>query len=286
MASRQQRALIAQETLEILDRGWYISPKGLQISIADPLNTARQSSVHYRPEDFGLVFKQRDNEIQKAGGPTQTDFQVLNSTTLFAAKHCVTISETRNVLCLNFASAKHPGGGFLGGSQAQEESLARATGLYSCIVQMKEMYNANQRYSSCLYTDHMIYSPKVPVFRDDNDALLEKPYFVSIITAPAVNAGAVRAQEKHNLAQIEPVMISRIDKILSIAAVHHYDTLILGAWGCGVFKNDPADVAKWFDKLLAIDGVYKRIFRLVVFAVLDTSAEKATFNAFASTFTG
>jgi len=68
---------------------------------------------------------------------------------------------------LNFASAKNPGGGFLGGGSAQEESLARSSGLFPCINQMQQMYETNRAYRSCLYTDHMIYSPRVPVFRDD-----------------------------------------------------------------------------------------------------------------------
>src|SRR6185437_10556724 len=96
------------------------------------------------------------------------------------------------VLALNFASARHPGGGFLKGSQAQEESLARASGLYACIAPLRGMYDANHRFRSCLYTDHLIYSPDVPVFRADNDSLLDHPYPVSFVTAPAVNAGAVR----------------------------------------------------------------------------------------------
>lgn len=112
------------------------------------------------------------------------------------------------MLALNFASARHPGGGFLGGSQAQEESLARASGLSPCLNQFQEMYDTNQRFSSCLYTDHMIYAPDVPVFRDDDDRLLEEPFLVSILTAPAVNAGAVRRNEPHHVQHIEPVMLA------------------------------------------------------------------------------
>ena len=100
------------------------------------------------------------------------------------------------VLCLNFASAKNPGGGFLNGSQAQEESLARATGLYPCISQMTQLYEKNRYYGSCLYLNDMIYSPQVPVIRDDNDELLNKIFLISILTAPAVNAGAVRKNAK------------------------------------------------------------------------------------------
>lgn len=284
MANREQRALIAQQTLKILDEAGYTTPSGKQVSIAASLQAARTNSIHYRPEDFERVFQQRDNEIRKAGSHVQTSIQVVNATTLSAAKHVVSLDKSRNVLCLNFASAKHPGGGFSGGSQAQEESLARATGLYTCIAQMEEMYNANKHFKSCLYTDNMIYSPNVPVFRNDEDELLDEPYTISILTAPAVNTGAVASHEKHNLSRIEPIMLGRIEKILSLAVLHHHDTLVLGAWGCGVFKNDPVDVANWFHRWLRADTNFKNVFGSIIFAVLDHTSGQTTFNAFASTF--
>ncbi len=106
------------------------------------------------------------------------------------------------------------------------------------------MYEANRQSSSCLYTEHMIYSPDVPVFRDDDDVLLDEPYAVSIVTAPAVNAGVVRAKEPRNVARIEPVMRARIERVLALAVVNGHDVLVLGAWGCGVFGNDPTQVAE------------------------------------------
>src|SRR5262249_53317890 len=144
-------------------------------------------------------------------------------------------------------SAKYPGGGFLGGARAQEESLARSSGLYPCIAQMRGMYEANKQFGSCLYTDHMIYSPRVPVFRDDEGGLLAQPYAVSFLTAPAVNAGAVK---EHERALVEPTMFARMEKLLSVAVVRRQHTLVLGAWGCGVFKNDTARVAQAFRRHL------------------------------------
>src|SRR5262249_16056788 len=184
------------------------------------------------------------------------------------------------VLALNFASARHPGGGFLKGSQAQEESLARASGLYACLAQFPAMYEANARFPSCLYTDHMIYSPDVPVFRDDADALLDRPYPVSFVTAPAVNVPALRTNESARLAQVEPVMRSRMDKVLSLAVVHGHDLLVLGAWGCGVFANDPERVARWFRDHLTGDGIFARAFRRVVFAVLDRTGARSILGPF------
>ncbi len=142
----------------------------------------------------------------------------------------------------------------------------------------------NRSHSSCLYTDNMIYTPAVPVIRDDEDQLLSVPFSVSIITAPAVNAGAVRANEPRNVSQIEPVMLGRIEKLLSVAVVHGHRSLVLGAWGCGVFKNEPADVAKWFHVHLCGMGTFARAFDMVVFAVLDRTPGESTFQAFADRF--
>jgi uncharacterized protein (TIGR02452 family) len=186
-----------------------------------------------------------------------------------------------DVLCLNFASAKNPGGGFLNGSQAQEESLARASGLYACLLQARAMYDTNRQFDSCLYTDHMIYSPRVPVFRDDDDVLLAEPYAVSFVTAPAVNAGALRPGER---ARIEPTMRGRTEKVLALAAAHGHEALVLGAWGCGVFRNDPTDVARWFHEHLCETPAFEGVFRTVVFAVLDSSPDEHTLRPFAERF--
>jgi len=89
---------------------------------------------------------------------------------------------------LNFASATHPGGGFLSGARAQEEYLARSSGLYACIRD-NPMYAFHRSRSDPHYTNYAVYSPEVPVFRSDDGSLLDEPYTVGIITSPAVNAG-------------------------------------------------------------------------------------------------
>jgi len=284
MASRTTRAQTAQQTVEILERGWYTLPDGTTVSLGDSVRRAVQRSRHYTPDDFGDVVARRDRLLAEIQNPRPTRFDVVNATTLAAARKLVDTRPLGDVVCLNFASAKNPGGGFLNGSQAQEESLARASGLYACISPVTAYYAANRSCSSCLYTDNMIYSPAVPVIRDDDDQLLAAPYPVSMITAPAVNAGAVRANEPHNMSQIEPTMLGRIEKVLSLAVIHGHRSLILGAWGCGVFKNDPADVAKWFHVHLCGAGTFARAFDTVVFAVFDKTLGEATLRAFADKF--
>ena len=284
MASRNIRAEIAQQTVEVLERGWYTLRDGTTVSLGDSVRHSVRRSRHYAPDDFDEVFARRNQLLAERLNPGSMQIDVVNATTLAAARRLVDSRPPGDVVCLNFASAKNPGGGFLNGSQAQEESLARASGLYACISPVTGYYAANRSCPSCLYTDNMIYSPAVPVIRDDDDQLLAAPYPVSMITAPAVNAGAVRANEPQNVSQIEPTMFGRIEKVLSLAVIHGHRSLVLGAWGCGVFKNDPADVAKWFHFHLCGSGTFARAFDVVVFAVFDKTPGEPTLRTFAHEF--
>ena len=79
-------------------------------------------------------------------------------------------------------------------------------------------------------------------------------------------------------------MRSRIEKLLALAVVRGYETLILGAWGCGVFRNEPDSVAAWFAEQLTGDGIYRAAFRRVVFAVSDKTPNGSTILPFRSRF--
>jgi uncharacterized protein (TIGR02452 family) len=283
MGSRKERAQIASETVEILRRGWYETPRGKQVDISAAQRQAEAASRHYQPEDFAEVFRERDRRIAKPAA-TPTRFHVVNCTTFTAARDLLAADATARVFCLDFASAKHPGGGFLSGAQAQEECLARASGLYGCLQRHPQMYDANLRQRTSLYSDHMIYSPGVPVFRDDDDVLLDEPYCLTFLTSPAVNLGAVRDNEPHNVSRAASVMLARIEKLLSLAVAHGDRQLVLGAWGCGVFRNDPAHVAQWFQHWLVERPVFRGAFDVVVFAVLDRSDDLATFLPFQRQF--
>jgi uncharacterized protein (TIGR02452 family) len=269
MAGRNTRALIAKQTVQIVERGEYSLADGSTVSIAGAVKSAVAGTVHYAPQDFAGVFEKRDAILADAVKEDNTQYRVVNTTTLAAARDLLGGDSRERVLGLNFASAKNPGGGFLRGSQAQEESLARASALYACINPKRAYYEANRACGTCLYTDQMIYSPAVPVFRGQDDELLTSPYKVSMITAPAVNAGAVRQNEPSNAAKIDGVMRGRIEKVLSLAVLHGYKTLVLGAWGCGVFKNAPADIARQFCRHLRECDPFAGFFDTVVFAVLD-----------------
>jgi uncharacterized protein (TIGR02452 family) len=130
----------------------------------------------------------------------------------------------------------------------------------------------------------MIYSPACPVFRDDAGQWLTQPYVVDIITSPAPNAGAIRQNEPANHQHIVPTLTERAGKILALAAARQCDALVLGAWGCGVFRNDPGTVARIFYDYLCPAGLYSHCFRQVLFSVYDRMHPPSSFNVFARQF--
>lgn len=127
-------------------------------------------------------------------------------------------------------------------------------------------YSVNRKLKTCLYSDHIIYAPEVPIIKNEAGELLDKAVSASIITAPAVNAGAVlRNESLENIEQIEVRMKQRMDMVLAICSHLNYQNLVLGAWGCGVFQNAPSVIARMFKELLL--GKYKNQFKKIVFAI-------------------
>ncbi len=271
--NRQQREQIAHETLAILNAGSYSLPDRHTISIQNELQAACANTILYFPNDYEKLLR------QVAAQPTKksTIIRVTNRTTLEAAQSL--IAEYSVVASLNFASAKNPGGGFLSGSQAQEESLARASGLYSTLQTQPDFYSFHRRQATCAYSDHLIYSPHVPVFRDDEGWLLPTPWKSSFITAAAVNAGAVRRNEPAQAGKIISTMQRRAKMVLAVAALQGYDALVLGAWGCGVFQNEPTSIARLFATTLS-EPPFEGRFAHVEFAVHDASPGQPVYKAF------
>jgi uncharacterized protein (TIGR02452 family) len=272
--NRDARKAAAEETLRIIERGSYVAPRGATIVVADAIRECREATRLYTPDDLSSL--ERDVLARPSPG-FATRIEVVNETTLAGVRRLV--AEAGDVAALNFASAKNPGGGFLSGAQAQEESLARSSALYASQLAAPAFYERHRASTSLLYSDTMIASPRCPVFRDDDGALLDVPRFVNFITSAAPNAGAITQQRRDELPLIEATLRRRAGYVLALAASQGWHRLVLGAWGCGVFRNDPRNVAEIFNALLRGDAWRDR-FEQVVFSVLDTSPTQATFRAF------
>ena len=265
--NRNQNSLIANDTVTMITGlGIYRCEEGTEVDLSSLIATAIGQSITYTPDT-----SQTAADSVKISVTHNTEIEVEYESTLAAARRLSEEHPGKRVGVLNFASAKNPGGGFLNGSMAQEEELASASALYVCIKD-SPMYAANTADpNNCLYQHYMIYSPDVPVFRDNDANYIPDPYLITILTVPAVNAGVARKKDI-GLDVINATTEERMDRLLAIAVWHQINVLILGSWGCGVFGGDIQTVAKMFIQFLT--GKYEGAFCAVSFSTLDESHVK------------
>lgn len=154
---------------------------------------------------------------------------------------------------LNMASERRPGGGVRNGQIAQEECLFRCTDLYKSVVE--HFYPIGE--DECLYTNNSL------IIKDKDYGLIN-PMTVDCITIPAINLNKL----SRNLSdeEYEDITKMKIRMMLALPQLNNCDNLILGAWGCGVFKNDPHKVSQIFKKVL--DEV-KDSYKNVIFGVIN-----------------
>ncbi|MFY1687708.1 TIGR02452 family protein [Plantactinospora sp. WMMB782] len=263
--SRRLRA-IAQETVAAAERGSYRTEQGVEVAIGDEVSRAVAGTRLHLPDE-ALPAPE-----PLAGPPT---VEVTDESSLAA---CRRLDGDR--ACLVFASARNPGGGFLNGAQAQEESIARASALYPCLRAARDFYLAHRADPYLGYSDRVVHSPAVPVFRDDRGTPLPAPYPVSFLTSAAPNLAAMRRNQPDRLGDVPAILRRRAARVLAVAAGYGHRQLVLGAWGCGVFGNDPATVAEAFAGALRASPWFER----VVFAVLDREHGTPTLAAFHEVF--
>lgn len=272
---KETRIECAKSTLAVLEAGNYINASNQRIDLHQTLKDSVSNTRFYEAAMLQRTPLNRELKSTKISVTQETTMQALEAAVKQPGGH---------IACLNFASAKNAGGGFLTGAQAQEESLARSSGLYKCLLTQSQYYERNRANRSTLYLDLAIYSPAVPFIRNDSGDLLDEPYLASVITCPAPNAGAVRQNEPSNVSLIAPTLERRAHFVLTIAEREGVARLILGAWGCGVFRNDPRLVAATFQRLLQQGGDFHGVFDEVVFAVYDSSKDGLVYSAFESVY--
>jgi len=270
--NRKRASELGRETVAIVEAGRYETDAGKPVEIGPVVRRAVEGTETYPP---GCKLPTPD------GSDRSTAIEVANETTLVAAR--LLVEAGYRPAALNFASAKNPGGGFQSGARAQEESLARSSTLFACL-DGNEMYDFHRARKDPMYTDYAIYSPDVPVIRDDDGTLLDEPYPCSFITCPAVNAKVVLERDSSRRAEIRDAMETRVTKVLAIASIHGHEALVLGAWGCGVFGNDGREIAELFRA--ALNGQFVGMFSRVFFAVTDWSPERRFIGPFEEVFGG
>jgi uncharacterized protein (TIGR02452 family) len=267
------RIQTAKDTLQEIKQGFYINPiTQNRVEIADDAFVSQHNTIFWETDKLQALLDKFSQNNKYS-----TTFEVTNCSTIDAIIQ-LSKDNTEKIGILNFASAKNPGGGVLSGASAQEESLARSSGLYDCLLKAPKYYqihkaesfeaNGEMHKKTALYTDNMIYSPKVPFFKNDKGEYFDMPICVDVVTSPAVNAGVVQRQEnRKNIDVIDATLLLRMEKMLALFAKNECMDLVLGAWGCGVFQNKPKDIANLFSQCLK--GKFKNTFRKIIFAIYD-----------------
>jgi uncharacterized protein (TIGR02452 family) len=256
---------LANRALKVSRQKTYISPEGRRVDLQEMIERSLHGKVSIPP---WRTLAEIPSDVH---GDTEID--VVQETTLQAARRLYNGGEMPMVL--NFANGFQPGGGFLLGADTQEESLCRYSALYQTLLGDR-MYTWHSKTGSPDFSNWAILSPEVPVFATEQGKFESKPWTLGILTCAAPVAG------DGNKVHCAKLMESRIDRVLHIAVHHGYGSLVLGAWGCGAFGNDPHLIAKGFHNCL--HGRFKGIFDRVVFAVTNVGSSISCFEAFHSQF--
>ena len=186
-----------------------------------------------------------------------------NNKPIFLMTENDTVTETFNQnegkLCvMNFASYTNPGGNYLGGSMAQEEAVCGQSILYEVLSRKEDWYQYNAKHKNRgLYEDRCLYSKDLRFFLNDDTKLAD------VITIPAPNCSVLKYNPKaFKKSDNTSVLFSRMQLLKNVCEINKVDTLIAGAWGCGVFAQDPLEVARIFKKVFETTTIKKIIFAI------------------------
>lgn len=290
---------LASETLSALQSGSYSIPGGRKHSLTRKIEASNANTRYYSPDSTtlsswssGTGFFSSYFTPRTPTGTATTETTILQISTLDCARllsniHKNNADERTKIGILNFASATKPGGGFINGAQAQEESIARASTLYPTLLThtAQQFYQVHSRDArQGFYTHAIVYSPGVVVFRDDSGAWTE-PFDADVLTCAAVNAGEVRQSSAGRHAsvedKIEREMKERMGRVLYLFEKEGVKDIVLGSFGTGVFRNNVSFIAKTWADLLSVPGArFGSSFERVMFAITG----ERTFAEFEAAF--
>lgn len=212
------------------------------------------------------------------GLPLKPNYYLVNMTTTGAILSFPQLLN-QNIGVLNFASAIKAGGGWLSGKTAQEEDIMRKTTAFLSLLLQDSFYMIHSK-NNPIYSDSIIYSPGAFIIRDDDFNFIQ-PEPINLYTSAALNLTEARKQMIKCDEKI--IMYNRIKRIIDCMNHNNEETIVLGAFGCGVFGNNPTTIAKIFRKVL-VEEFMEDEFKNIIFAVYDNSPIQQNFNAFKNVF--
>lgn len=246
--NRNELKNIATETIKISENNNY------QIS---------DKNISFNTKHFYKMYKEHPIIDKVAKQTKMANIVVKNESTIEAIHRM-----GDGVGVLNFASAKWPCGGFLGGSMAQEECLAYCSDLYIQQWPQAEEYYVLHRDNPNPFYTHTMFVNNVTFFRNVDFNLTENYTECKVLTSAAVNLGVAKSHGK-SVKEANAIMKARMRKILKVFIDCECKDIILGAFGCGVFGNSAESVATFWKELLFDEG-YQFYFDNICFSVLDS----------------
>ena len=260
---KELRAKEFRNTVEIVNRGHYVTENGTDYIFSDDSDMMRKT----------VFYEQEIRLPETPQSDTPTIVEVQNIDCLYAGTQLK--EQGYNPAVLNMASRRNPGGGVVTGAGAQEETLFRRTNLFRSLYQFApyaEQYGIKRsRFQYPLDRNFGgIYTPDAIYFRDSEQkgyALLDKPVSLSFITVAGMNRPDLTADGMIADHHVEPIK-NKIRTIFRMGLAHGHDSLVLGALGCGAFRNPPRHVARLFHEVMEESG-FKNRYRKIVFAILD-----------------
>lgn len=262
-ARKAANRAIYDETLRCCLSGWYEAPSGRRVAL--PSAAALSANVRVYARSL----------------PIPPDFPRTETVVSVVEEDCVAVGKALaeagfRPAVLNMANRQHPGGGVISGCRAQEESLFRRSTLalalypfdarnaqYAGLPMRARAYPLNRDEGS-------IHSPGIVFFRGperEGCPFLEEPFALDVVTVPAINRPTLAAPEELCPAHAAATQ-RKLRAILRACAHGGDDAIVLGAFGCGAFRNPPAHMARLFREVFA-EAEFRGVFRRLVFAILD-----------------
>lgn len=263
---RKLRRLVFENNLIIVNNGFYIHSDNYKVF----LPTYNSYGKIYKN---AIVLNEEEIQTQKFS----TIFEVINNDCINVSKSL--LDEGLSPAVLNMACEDGPGGGVIGGCYGQEEGLFRRTNLYKYMypfspharrygLELKHpQYPLNSVFDG-------VYVKNAIVFRDEENKgykLLEEPFPMSFIAVPALRNPVLQNEEL--TLEDERKTYEKIKTILKIGLINGHDSLVLGAWGCGIFHNPPIQIARLFKKAFD-DPIFFNRFKRISFAILEDDISK------------
>lgn len=249
---------IFKETLQIVCDGKYVVD-GKNVVLKHSVSELEQA-VFFSEKNVKEIICEH-MKLRRESCVDEMPIMVTNKDAFSGALDMSRNSSFGEIAVLNFANPVNPGGGVKYGAIAQEEDLCRKSTLFVSLESesVAEFYRFHKIDCDCFASHSIIVSPNVEVFRSYNNDLLPYTFSVAVISCAAPIFDGIK-RKSYSYDEYTSLLYERIMGILSVCEKMGYTKLVLGAWGCGSFSNDPKLMAKLFYKALCqFNGAFKEI---------------------------